>query len=264
MGIPLGGKGMQSCRRWRSRQRTGMQKNATLFNNQQNTSDDGKTNRHATNQQLNTTIDLHSPSLFQGRTEWRRENPFRMADGGAERNGMAFPNDADAAVPPPSTPVIPGLLDVKLHLRKSSIDPSSLAGFHPALLVVTSPSHHLDVAAGCRISSRHPLVAPPSRHLIALAACCIASCCPLVASPSRLLIMPAGCCVASCYVALSSSHCAALVASHCTGWLLSCCSSHCPHVILLFWLVVAMPLPPLLLLDILVSSILPLSTGSNM
>ncbi len=42
------------------------------------------------NQQLNTAINLHRACLFRGRTEWRKKNLFRMADGGAERNGMVF------------------------------------------------------------------------------------------------------------------------------------------------------------------------------
>ncbi len=141
-----------------------------------------------------------------------------------------------------------GSLDVNLHLRKSGIDHSSLAGFHPASLVVTSPSHHLVTTAGCCISSPRPLVVPPSCHLVAPAACCIASCHRLVVLPSWLLIAPAGCCVASCCVALSSSHCATLLAPHCAGWLLSCLSSCCPLVVLLFQLVVSSPLLSLLLL----------------
>ncbi len=72
---------------------------------------------------------------------------------GLNRTEWPFPNNANAAVPPPSTPVIPGLLDVDLHPRKSVIDPSSLAGFHPGPLVVASPSHHLVATAGCCISS---------------------------------------------------------------------------------------------------------------
>jgi hypothetical protein len=63
-----------------------------------------------------------------------------------------IPDNANTAVPPPSTPVIADLLNVKLQPRKSNIDPSSLASFHPGPLVVASPSHHLFETAGCCIS----------------------------------------------------------------------------------------------------------------
>jgi hypothetical protein len=150
--------------------------------------------------------------------------------------------------PPSSTPVIPGLIDVELHPGKSSINPSSLAGFHPGPLVVASPSYHLVPTAGCCISSWHSLVVSPTCHLVALAGCHIASCCPLVVLPTWLLIAPAGCCVASCCIALSSSHCTTLLASHRAIWWLSCLLLRCPLVILLFRLVVVLPLPLLLLL----------------
>jgi hypothetical protein len=39
---------------------------------------------------LVTTINLHPDRLFRGRTELRRKNLFRMADGTAKQNGMAF------------------------------------------------------------------------------------------------------------------------------------------------------------------------------
>ncbi len=147
------------------------------------------------NQWLYTTMDLHPTCLFWGRTEWRRKNPSWMADGGAKQNEMAFSQQCWChQPPPPSTPVIAGLLDVKSHLRKSSIGLSFLVGFHPVFLVIVLPSHHLFTTAVCCISSWHPLIAPPSCRLVAPAACCIASCCPLVVLPSLLLITPAGCC----------------------------------------------------------------------
>jgi hypothetical protein len=113
-----------------------MQENTTPYNNQQNTSNDDKTNGHAKNQQPNTASDLHPACLFRGRTEWRRKNLFQMVD---SRNGL-FLTMPTLPSPPPSTPVIMGLLDVKLHPRKSAINPSSLSGFHPTPLVVVSPS----------------------------------------------------------------------------------------------------------------------------
>jgi hypothetical protein len=64
--------------------------NATLYNNQKDTSNDNRTNGHAKNHQLNTTIDFQSTRLVRGRTEWKRENLFQMADGRAEQNRMAF------------------------------------------------------------------------------------------------------------------------------------------------------------------------------
>ena len=72
---------------------------------------------------------------------------------GLNRMEWPFPNNANAAVPPPAPPRMGGLLDVDLHPRKSVIDPSSLAGFHPGPLVVASPSHHLVATAGCCILS---------------------------------------------------------------------------------------------------------------
>ena len=63
------------------------------------------------------------------------------------------------------------------------------------------PFRLLAASAGCRIASHHPFVAPPSRHLIVLDGCCVDSRC----------------------AAVSSTHCAALLAierpphrRHCT------------------------------------------------
>ncbi len=166
--------------------------------------------------------------------------------------------------PSSSTPVIAGLRNVELHLRKSSINPSS-SGFnptpsclprstymnlvsalhdaktpsHPLVLLLcwlpltVLPSHCLIATAGCHVSSWHLLVAPPSCCLVTPAVCCIDSCCPLVVQPSQPLITPAGCCITSCCITLSSSHSAALLASHGAGWVLSCShrdalsSTHC-------------------------------------
>ncbi len=78
-----------------------------------------------------------------------------VLDGGrrgrTERDGL-FPMML-THLPPPSIPIIAGLLNVELHPRKSSIDSSSLAGFHPKPLVLALPYHHLVMTAGCCISS---------------------------------------------------------------------------------------------------------------
>ena len=48
------------------------------------------------------------------------------------------------------------------------------------------PSCRLDAPAGCRLTSRCPLVSPPSCQVVAPACCHIASPCPLVASHAAL------------------------------------------------------------------------------
>jgi len=69
--------------------------------------------------------------------------------------------------------------------------------YEVVLPLVTLPSHHLVVPAGCRVASCHPLIVPPSCQLAAPACCCIASPHPLIALPSRRLVPPAGCRFAS-------------------------------------------------------------------
>jgi hypothetical protein len=70
--------------------KNGHPKNVTPYNNGQNTSDDNKMNGHAiksTTRYINQPIPCTSIPWQNGSG---RKNPFRMADGRAEWNGMAF------------------------------------------------------------------------------------------------------------------------------------------------------------------------------
>jgi hypothetical protein len=118
--------------------------------------------------------------------------------------------------------------------------------------LVTPPSHHLVMPAGCRIASCRPLIVLPSRQLVVPACCYIASPCPLIALPSHRLVMPAGCCIASCRHLVAPPSCqliapaccrnasprslvsprAALLSSLRAGWLLHCLLTHHPLVVL--------------------------------